>query len=490
MSPARLCPARLWGAWALLAGLGHLGASLALPSPAAHLRACLLAVALESAGALWLLARRGSPALPLPALLLAAAWLRVSWWAGPPSASEDVWRYLWDGALGWRGAPVYAHAPAAPALDAAAAAAGLEGLRPLIGHPTVPTVYPPGAQLSFQLAAFDAWGRWAPFSLARWRALTLAGELALVGGAWRWLRGRGLPPRYAALYALSPLMAFDFGHGAHLDCLGAALGVWGLVALDRRRDVAAGLLLGAGGWVKLVPWLWLALAALPDARALGRRRLARLAAGAAAATLLCVAPLGAELWGAGAGALGGLRSYAATWSFNGSLFALAHAPLEAAWGDPVAHAAAQRLLGGALLLLCVALGRGWRGAEALPARAAAGTLGLLLVSPVVYSWYLCWALALCPLALAAAAREGAAGAAWASWGRAVGAGVAAWSLVAPLTYLPRLAALGEGEWRVALWWRLCEYGVLGGALGLTLARARRYTPPNLSSAESSSARIE
>ena len=468
---------RLWGSWALLSGLAHLAAALALPSPAAHLRASLCALALEGLSALALLAWRGAPRLSLPALLLCASWLRLTWWGGPPSASEDAWRYLWDGALGWLGEPVYLHAPAAPALDAAARDPALAALRPLIGHPEVPTVYPPGAQLSFRLASFDAWGLLPRVSLARWRALTLLAELALTAGLWRWLKARALPPRYAALYALSPLMAFESAHGAHLDCLGAALGVWGLAALDRRRPLAAGALLAAGGWVKLVPWLWLALALGlgREARALGRRGLARLAAGAALATLLCVAPLAPELWREGGRALAGLKTYGAAWSFNGSLFALLHAPLEARWGDPWAHALAQRLLGVALIGACLLLSRAHRGAEGLPLRVAGGTLGLLLVSPVVFSWYLCWGLALCPLLLA----EGARGAgAPARWARGVGGALLAWSLAAPLTYLPRLALLDSGEWRVDLWWRVCEYG----ALGLTLARITRYTPPNLSSA--------
>jgi hypothetical protein len=431
----------------------------------------------EGISALALLGWVGLPPVPLLRLLLCAAWLRVTWWAGPPSASEDVWRYLWDGALGWRGEPIYAHAPASHALDAAARAPELAALRPLIGHPEVPTIYPPGAQLAFRAATFDAWGLWPQVSLTRWRALTLTAELALVAGLWRWLEARALPTRYAALYALSPLMAFDSAHGAHLDCLGAALGVWGLASLERGRDLRAGALMAAGGWVKLAPWLWLLLAVAPEARALGRRRLTRLTLGAALAAALCLTPVALELWREGEGALGGLKTYGARWSFNGSLFALLHAPLEARWGDPYAHSLSQRLLGVVFLALCVHLSHASPGEGGRALRVGGGTFGLLLISPVVFSWYLTWGLALCPALLATSARRGDWGERWA-WG--IGVTLLAWSLLAPLTYLPRLALLTEGQWRVELWWRVCEYG----ALALTLARTTRYTPPNLSSAES------
>ena len=77
--------------------------------------------------------------------------LRISWWPSPPSPSEDVWRYLWDGQRAYLGLSVFSEAPGSAVLQLTGHQVDpiLLSIFPKIGHAEVPTVYPPGAQLFF-----------------------------------------------------------------------------------------------------------------------------------------------------------------------------------------------------------------------------------------------------------------------------------------------------------------------------------------------------
>ena len=86
--------------------------------------------------------------LPLRGALVAAVLLRVVFLPVTPSLSDDVYRYLWDGQVQRAGTSPYLYAPADPRLDGVQAAAGA-GLRALVNHPRLRTVYPPLAEELF-----------------------------------------------------------------------------------------------------------------------------------------------------------------------------------------------------------------------------------------------------------------------------------------------------------------------------------------------------
>ncbi len=293
-----------------------------------------------------------------------------------PALSDDYFRYLWDGWVQARGMNPYRHAPADPAL------AGLgDALRLRVNHPTVPTIYPPLAQIAFLLVAL------VPGGLIPLKLLWLACDLGIAAALYRLLAG---PDRLRAwlVYWWSPLVVIEVAWNAHLDLLGVLPLVLALVAAARlaragpsgsaargrghTTSVALGLALAGSTLVK-----YLAAALLPAAvRAAGRGRRGLVIA----AFVACVVLLYLPYLAAGPGLMEGLATYARVWRFNDGLFGIL------AWvtGSPTV---ARGVAGLAVAYLVVqSVRKRW----SLEKAAFWIVGGILLLSPTVHPWYLLW----------------------------------------------------------------------------------------------------
>ena len=352
--------------WALL---GVEGAALwAMTWGGAATPLPLIALWVPAFAAYLLAARYGALALDTPGgrrrIWIAAIALRVGVLPAAPALSEDVYRFMWDGWVQRNGVNPYLHPPSAEALGE---------LRtdwwPLINHPDVSTIYPPGAQVVFALLAWIGPAWWI-FKLA-W----LAADLTVAWLIQRLSRGGG--PLPLLLYLWSPLVIVEVAWNGHLDPLGMAP-MLGAVVLAGSALPAwrAGALLGVGAAVKFAP-----LAALPAlARLAGRRPLAaRLAAAAALALpLLLYLPYS----GAGSSLFNGLRTYADVWAFNAGLYRV----LDRLPGHPdLPKWIAAAVVGGLALR---AGHRRWPLERALFVTIGAA----LLLSPTLHPWYVLWAL--------------------------------------------------------------------------------------------------
>lgn len=384
-------------AWALLGAMSIvvLGDLRAHPLPA-------VAVML-----LW-----GAGVLALPRPRLSARWVflvallvRVVLLASPPSLSDDLFRYVWEGTLTAHGGNPYLHAPADPAL----AHWAHDTHRALVNHPDVPSIYPPLAMGLFSALA-AVWADPLPFKLAS--------GLADAGTAWvlaRILSDRGRSPSGAWLYALLPLGAVESAGSGHLDPIAVLCLVLAIEAWDRRRTGATWA--GLGALLKLLPAV--VLVGL-------LRRPRRTWPGAVVVALLGIA----AAWpfvDAGPRLLEGFGAYARHWEFNGSVYPLA-APLLGELTRPVLVAVGALVVGWALLR---------RTDPAELALYAGGAF--VLLSPTVHPWYVAWA-----------------------WVPALICGGRAWTLLAalmPLSYVV-LATVDPttGAWREATWPRLVMYG--------------------------------
>ena len=208
-------------------------------------------------------------------ILLAGAALRLASLAGPPTTSDDLYRYTWDGRVQAAGIDPYAQPPDSPTLSRLREPwlwpdpSGCVALhRPAgctrINRPGQRTIYPPVAEIWFA-AAYHLGGAGSRHKL--WQVAGLATELAVLGLLPVALRRWGRDPRWCALYALCPGPALEIVNNGHIDGLAifftvAALAV--IVPPERGsrlsgpgRDVFAGLLLGAAALVKLFPALLL-----------------------------------------------------------------------------------------------------------------------------------------------------------------------------------------------------------------------------------------
>lgn len=357
---------------------------------------------------------RGGIALILGVGLLARALLLPT----PPTLSEDLYRYLWDGRLVAAGVNPFPNAPADPAL-----ARFHDALLTRINHADVPTIYPPAAQLLFAAAAAIA-----PHPIT-WKLLLLAIEGALLAALAAILRRRGLPPERLLLYYWSPLVIVEsFGSG-HIDLVLAAF-LLGAIALEEAgRRAAAGAAFALALLTKYVPVLL-----IPYWLRRSPPTLLLVAGAGVAALFVPFAGAGDSLWT-------GLLAYSRHWEFNGLVY-----PALRAAGVP--GCAARAALG--VALVSVSLASAWR-CRSASAAALACLTAFALLSPTLYPWYLVPVAALLPLH--------------------PDAGLLVFTGLVPLSYatLPRYAE--TGAWILPGWVPWVEYG--GLALGWLAAAAWR-----------------
>lgn len=337
----------------------------------------------------------------------------------PAFTSHDIDRYLWDGAVALAGFDPYRTAPDAAALQS------LRALWPTPPeHAGYPTLYPPGALALYALSA-SAGPQWGPWL---WKLLACGAGIATLLLARDLLARRGAL-QHLPLVALSPLLLLETGVGAHADAFSALAVVAALWAFETRRLALCGAALGLGALVKLLPALaWLPLALL----LLTRRRLRDAVALSLGLALTLALGYGLAL-ALGLQPVGSLGLFFERWRFGSPLFAAAE------WLLPPRTAGIMMLALGMALLAAAAL----RSRSDLLAGLQWALAAPLLVSPVVFPWYLC---ALAPLA---ALRPRA-------W-------LLVWLAVVPLSYEVVDGFAGAGVWLPAAWplWALAAAGCAG-----------------------------
>lgn len=395
----------------------------------------------------------GDPPKAAGVLLVALA-LRAMLLPLPPSLSDDLLRYVWDGRVATAGFDPYTVAPED------------EELAPLrderwhrMPHKEVPTVYPPVALGLFSIAA------WLPAPLLAIKVLLTLADLAtcllLLRLAERWR----IPPHRTLWYAWNPLVTLEVAGMGHVDALGVMMVAAVLLALTPRtfalrkwdperpplpasRALGASAAIAGGVLTKLAP-----LAALPFWAFSSRRPWLVLAA---TGGLLAVVGL-PVLWAIG-GLPPGLVTYGVQWEFNGPLYEPLWRTLDALGADGLA----KRLLDAyktateqwtewnwifpylypqflaKLLLAAGALGVVVRSVldarRGVPLLAGTGRLfgTLLLLSATFYPWYLLWVLP------------------WAALGRHP-----AWLTLSGtvlLSYIPQHTGVGLFPWIFLLVW--------------------------------------
>jgi alpha-1,6-mannosyltransferase len=391
-----------------------------------------------------------SPAL-MVVLASGALALRLAFLAVDPGLSDDVNRYVWEGALVGAGVDPYEVPPDA---------AELEPFRQRFGavfrgvdHASVRAVYPPLAQ-AVNAGVVAAAGGAAHPARARFllRLFYASCDLLACVPLALLLARAGLPRMLLVAWAWNPWVALEFAGSAHLDslailCLLAALACFPRDVRPSSWQSACGLaFLAAGAATKLLP-----AALVPFALRLAPRPLLWLLF-FVLCLVLVVVPF-ALLTGKGPG-LGGLGEYALGWES----FSLLHRGIEPlfarrfdydlAWSDPRRLARAVELA----LWLGLAAFAWWKRLE-LTRAASLLVGGALVLSPTLHPWYLAWIvpfLALRPMP---------------AWCALVAA--------SPLLYWPVDGWRARRVWEEPAW----LFPVLGGVFWLTLAleawRARR-----------------
>jgi hypothetical protein len=291
----------------------------------------------------------------------------------PVVLSSDLYRYLWDGRVQRAGISPYRYAPAAPEL----AALRDDAIHPNINRPTKRTVYPPGAQAVFALAAAAA-----PDSVVGWRAGLLVVEVATVALLLVLLRRMRRPAIAVVVYAWAPLAVFEGVQAAHVDMALLPALLVALLWRQQGRMAHAGAALGVATLVKLYP----AVLAL----AWWRRGDRRLPLAWAAVVLAGYLAYGLPV---GAGVLGFLPEYfgrAEDFNIGLRFFVTSAIGLDGPGARAIAMGGLFAALLAALLRIRHRLTENHAGV--FDAGMAAVGAYLLLVPTALYAWYAVWML--------------------------------------------------------------------------------------------------
>jgi alpha-1,6-mannosyltransferase len=228
--------------------------------------------------------------------------------ATPPTLSDDVYRYIWDGRLTNAGVNPYAYAVESPLLDRFDSPQ-----RALVNNSWMASPYLPAAQALFAAVYWFAADSPLAFQVAAVLFDLLTGWLVT-----DLLRRLGLPPLRALIYLWNPLVIVEFAHGAHVDALMICLLVTTLWALVAARKFPSVVALVAATLTKGLPALLLPVMT----RRWGWRRTIVYAGLVFVACLPFALGAGWGLMGPldGEGLFGALRIYAAHWNYNGGLY--------------------------------------------------------------------------------------------------------------------------------------------------------------------------
>ena len=375
----------------------HIPFFLALFFIAFGLYAAALAVILR-----W---RRPGPGT-LALILLLSLLFRMTLVLAPPSLSDDIYRYVWEGTLVLDGVNPFSRAPEDPSLTSYR-----DEYYELINHREISTIYPPAAQVLFAASQVLYPG---PASV---KVLVALGDFLLVLLLRRILVARGANPGWVLLYAWSPLSLVEFSGNGHIDVFAILLLVLSLHLLDQGRVRWSVLTLSLSFLTKLfaiclLPLYWL------------RQRRVKPLLPFAVLSLVAFLPF----VDAGGSLFRGGLEYATRWRHNGSGFDL----LVLITTSP---SLSKALIGLFFSAGAVLAARKWRQE---PFHAALFLAGLFVIlSPTVHPWYVVWVLPFVCLHPRA------------SWLYLSGA--------VALSYLVLQGYAATGEWVESTWVRLVEY---------------------------------
>jgi len=337
-------------------------------------------------------------------LVMFAVVLRAIMLLAPPSLSDDIYRYRWDGKVQASGRNPYAATPADPQL---------EDLRDdewaQINYPRIRTIYPPLAQGLFAITYF------LHDSLKAFQIVAALGDLLVIILLAALLQALRAPPWQLALYALHPLPVVEFAGSGHFDAWVMAVVVGAFLAHARQKSLLSTVLLAAGVLLKTWPLILVPL----FLRRRPRWHMAVAAAIVGTGYVVYYDPGMLQPW----------LDYSGRWRFNDGAFWILHAltgSLE------LAKAAAAGI--GALLLFVL-----WRRDTDALKGGYWLLLGFILLMPTVHPWYLLWALPLAAVAF--------------------DLGWVTLCSLAPLSYAILIVNAGNSnEWTEPLWPRFVIYG--------------------------------
>ena len=285
-----------------------------------------------------------------------------------PVATDDIYRYVWDGKVAAAGINPFQYAPSDPNL----ASLHSRNLPAKINFPEMRTIYPPLAQGLFH-GSHLLFGE----SLVGLKFLLILCDLATIMLLLKLLTRFDMNPEAVVVYAWSPLPIMYFALDGHIDALGIPFVLMFLNSLCASRKVQAAISLGLGGLAKLYPLFLLPLLIRKDTRFEW--------AWLPGIPLFILAAGYLFYWNQSSGGIfESLAVFNSTFAFNGLFFSVMQGILHS---NAAAHLASAALFAGCLALIFFMK-------RSVLEKIFLTFFCFALLSPVVHPWYLSWLAAL------------------------------------------------------------------------------------------------
>ncbi|MEI7813124.1 MAG: hypothetical protein WCJ01_11990 [Ignavibacteria bacterium] len=290
----------------------------------------------------------------------------------PPTASDDINRYIWDGKVLANRINPYQYAPADKHLEHLHSAL----LPHAVNFPAMKTIYPPFAQLTFFIS-YSIFGE----SYTGYKMLLLVFEILTILLLVRLLRLLKLPSHYAGIYALCPLPIMQFMIDGHVDAIGLPILILSLIFFFNNKRIWFYIISGFSISTKLISGMLLPYTIDKLEKPFYKKIVMSLI------PLSVFAITYLPFLNNHVSPFESLGTFTANWAFNGSFFTLFYNLL------PDNHKA--RMISGLLFLTY--------GAYLYFSRKETTDkiylifLSFLLLSPTVHPWYVNWLAVLLPL---------------------------------------------------------------------------------------------
>ena len=305
----------------------------------------------------------------LVVVLVVAIAVRIVALCAEPLYSDSIPRFLWDGHVLVHGYNPYVSAPHDPAV------AHLRGgIHVGIPYSDEGAFSPPLTVLVCGLAAVVAPG--SPLAL---KLIATAFDLLTLWPIILLLDTLGRPRILCLIYAWNPLVIKEFANSGHLDSVAIFFLMMGLAMALRERRFAASVCWGLSAGAKLFAALMLWLA-WPRVRWRG----------VLVTGVVCAAVFLPFMF-AGKDAARGLMNFSLGHEFNSGLYWFITRLVSRATTDPVAAQKMSRAVLAAIIGLAVyTLDPNDISGREVVRRTGMLIAGLLLISPIVNPWYVCW----------------------------------------------------------------------------------------------------
>ncbi len=287
-----------------------------------------------------------------------------------PATSPDVYRYIWEGKIISNGYNPYEYSP-----DAEQLAELRDDLYTKVTFKNLPTIYPPAAQIIF-LASYSLTGN----SLTGLKLIYLLCEIITMIFLLKLLILKGKDANLVMLYAWLPLPVMEYFVNAHIDAAGIMFLVMFIYFLEKEKLVPSALAFSLAFLTKLYPVFLIPLLV----KKLRMRRFLYFILVFIFTSVLFYYPF----LNGGQSVTKMLSIYANKWEFNASVYYLLAAVI------PDRETA--RLICGILLLISIGYIASYY--KDFVKGAFGVLLAVIILSPVVYPWYLGWISAVNPFA--------------------------------------------------------------------------------------------